>query len=132
MAFNHFATESSGVQKNTHQVVWRDDLIMTPISLNNVMATLIIEAQRTVKAQMWYTPYCLMFDNEMSEFSQATLRDKKIPQDCVSCFLILNHLVYPLVQERWEPVQEENDDDYWIVEEYDRDIRDVAREVRAR
>lgn len=125
-----FGTESSGVQKNTHWVVWRDDLILTPIFLNNVMMTLIMEAQRTVGADMWMAPDCPMFSDELAEF--ALKMDKNAPQDFASCFLILNHLVYPLVHMNWE-LEEDEDEEYWETWEVDeRQVRDTTREVRVR
>jgi len=130
MAEDHFGVESSGVQKNTHHVVWGDDLILTPIFLNNVMMTLIIEAQRTVGADMWMVPDCPMFSDEMSEFKYVM--DKGAPQDFPCCFLILNHLTYPLVHEWWE-IEEAEDEDYYEPYEVDvREIRDSYREVRSR
>jgi len=131
IAHGMFGVESSGVQKNTHQVVWPDDLVLVPIMLNNVMMTLIIEAQRTVGADMWSVPDCPMFSDEMSEFSYKM--DKNAPQDFPSAFLILNHLVYPLVHERWE-IPEEDDWEEWRPEELEggREVRESMREVRVR
>jgi len=126
-----FGTESSGVQKNTHQVVWQDDLTLTPFFLNNIVMTLIIEAQRTVNANLWAVPDCQMFDDEMSEFSYKM--DKKAPQDFASCFLILNHLVYPFVADRWELEEPEAaEDEEWEEFVIGREVRDMGREVRVR
>jgi hypothetical protein len=120
-----FGAESSGVQKNTHHLVWGDDLVMQPIYLNNVVHTLVIEAQRTVNADMWTAPYAAMFDNEMSEAKLAELRDKKKANDFFSAFLVLNHLVYPIVHDRWE-IQE-------VKKEYEEQIvvGSGGREVRS-
>lgn len=128
IAEEHFGVESSGVQKNTHHVVWGDDLILTPIFLNNVMNTLIIEAQRTIGADMWNSPDCPMFSDEMSEFKYKC--DKNQPQDFPSCFLILNHLVYYLVHDWWEVPEVEEE---WVSYTVDtREVRDNVREVRTR
>jgi hypothetical protein len=125
----HFAVESSGVQKNTHWVVWRDDLQLVPFFLNNQMMTLIVEAQRTVGADMWWCPDIPLFSAELGEFKYVMPKDE--PQDWVSSFLLLNHLVYPLVHEKWEYVESE-DEEYWEVYEGDggREVRDTVREVR--
>lgn len=130
--FGKFGVESSGVQKNTHQVVWPDDLVLTPVFLNNVMMTLIIEAQRTIGADMWHCPDCSMFADEMSEYCYKM--DPKAPQDFPSAFLILNHLVYPLVHERWAIEDPEEDWEDWApyYEEGGREVRDVIREYRIR
>lgn len=127
--FGMFATESSGVQKNTHWVVWRDDLVLTPIYLNNVLMTLIIQAQRTVGADMWWAPDCQMFSDEMSEFRYDM--KKTDPQDTVSCFVILNHLLYPFVKDRWEAPREPEEavPGHYVV---GREARDGQREVRIR
>jgi hypothetical protein len=130
--YGMFGVESSGVQKNTHQVVWPDDLVMTPIFLNNVMNTLIIEAQRTVASEMWYVPDCALFSDQMSEFRYKMKDDEA--QDFVSAFLILNHLVYIFVHEKFEMAEAEPPEhEYWEWQQLDpREVRDSVREVRVR
>jgi len=126
-----FGVESSGVQKNTHTVVWGDDLILEPFMMNNVVHTLVIQAQREVGADMWLSPFCTMFDNELSEATLEDLRDAKVRNDFLSAFLILCALVYPIVHDRWEPQRVERE-----VEVYEmpggREVRTIRTPARRR
>jgi len=126
-----FRMEASGTQKDTHYVVWKDDLYLVPVSLSHNLARLIVQAQRTVRADMWWCPDCAMFADEMTDFKMVM--DKKAPQDFVSAFLLLNDIVYNSVRDQFESdTDDEPAPEPEEIEYLGREIRMRSREYRGR
>lgn len=131
MPEGHFAAEAGATQKNVHQVVWPDNLVITPLVMNTIKATLVMQAQLMIGRNMIVSPGCGLFESEMLSYK---LDDKKIDQDFVMAFLSLVSVLWPYVADEFTlPGEEEDEDlDYWEVTGTGRDVRDSGRLIRSR
>lgn len=130
MPEGHFAAEAGGTQKNVHEVVWPEDLLIVPLNMNMVKAQIIMQAQLMLGDGLFVSPLISLLEQELSGYQ---ILDKKLAQDTVMALLAVVNVVWPYVADRYQLPDEDNDDGYWEDPSYFyREVRDRAREVRTR
>lgn len=131
MPEGHFAAEAGGPQKNVHEVVWPDNLLIAPLNMNLIKPTLIMQTQLMLQAGLFVSPHIGLLEQELAAYQ---LQDRRLDQDFVMALLALAYVIWPYVADEFQLEDQETDEiEHWDTQDlHTREVRSTIREVRRR